>query len=175
MIKVTRRCLHALDMWKVVSYINHQGGLRSRHLCKLTHQILLWGQGKLLSLRAVYSPGYQNQGADILSRQGLRHGEWRLHPEAVKLLWEKFGQAQVDLFASSETNHCPMWFPLTHPAPLGLDVMVQLWQRLHLYAFPPISLLPGVLERVHRDGARLLLVALYRSARVWFSDLMCSF
>ncbi|KAI2645059.1 Retrovirus-related Pol polyprotein from transposon 17.6 [Labeo rohita] len=35
---------------------------------------------KLLSLRAVHVPGHLNMGADILSRQGLRPGEWMLHP-----------------------------------------------------------------------------------------------
>ncbi len=34
-------------------------------------------------------------------------------------------EARVDLFASRETSHCPLWFSLTHPAPLGLDAMVQ--------------------------------------------------
>ncbi|KAL0154495.1 hypothetical protein M9458_048758, partial [Cirrhinus mrigala] len=34
-----------------VYYINHQGGLRSRPLYKLAHQILVWSQDKLLSLR----------------------------------------------------------------------------------------------------------------------------
>ncbi len=38
------------DNTSVVSYINHQGGLRSCPLCKLACQILLWSQGKLLSL-----------------------------------------------------------------------------------------------------------------------------
>ncbi len=38
-------------------------------------------------------------GADILSRQGPRPGEWMLHPEVVKQIWRVFGQAQVDLFA----------------------------------------------------------------------------
>ncbi len=66
----------------------------------LVHLVLLWAQGKLLSLRAVYIPGHLNQGADILSRQGLRPREWRLHPEVVELLWEEFGQAEVDIFAS---------------------------------------------------------------------------
>ncbi|KAK3516461.1 hypothetical protein QTP70_015049 [Hemibagrus guttatus] len=36
--------------------------------------------------------------------------------------------------------HCPLWYSLSHPAPLGLDALVQTWQRLHLYAFPPNSL-----------------------------------
>ncbi len=85
------------DKTSVVSYINRQGGLRSRPLCKLVCQLLLWTQGKLLSLREAYVPGVHNVGEDILSRQGLRPGEWRLHPKVVELIWREFSQAQVDL------------------------------------------------------------------------------
>ncbi len=51
-------------------------------------------------------------------RQGPRPGEWRLHPKVVKQIWRVFGQAQVDFFATHQTSHCPLWFSLTHPAPL---------------------------------------------------------
>ncbi len=63
------------DNTSVVSYINRQGGLRLRPLYRLARRILLWAQGKLLSLRVVYIPGNLNQGADILSRQGLMPGD----------------------------------------------------------------------------------------------------
>ncbi len=49
--------------------------------------------------------------------------------------------------------------------------MVQTWPRLHLYAFPLIALLPGVLERVRRDRILLLLIAPRWPGRVWLSDL----
>ncbi len=49
-------------------------------------------------------------------------GHHVLVPEVVELIWREFGQAQVDLLASRETSYCPLWFSLTHPAPLGLDV-----------------------------------------------------
>ncbi|KAI2659475.1 ORF V: Enzymatic polyprotein [Labeo rohita] len=137
------------DNTAVVSYINHQGGLQSRPLYRLAHQILLWAQGKLLSLRAVHIPGHLNQGADVLSRQGLRPREWKFLPQ-IELFWAKFGQAQVDLFATQEKSHCSLWFCLNHPAPLELDAMVQMWLRLCLYTFPLIALLPGVLERVRQ-------------------------
>ncbi|KAI2660026.1 ORF V: Enzymatic polyprotein [Labeo rohita] len=169
---IGRHVLVRTDNTAVVYYINHQGGLRLRPLYKLAHQILVWSQDKLLSLRAVHVPGHLNMGADILSRQGPRPGEWMLHPEVVKQIWRVFGQAQVDLFATQENVQYPHWFSLTHPAPLGLDAMVQTWPRLRLYAFPPIALLPGVLERVRRDGVRFLLVAPYWPARAWFSDLI---
>ncbi len=131
------------DNTAVVSYINHQGGLRSLPLCKLAHQILVWSQDKFLSLRAVYIPGHLNVGADILSRQGPRPGEWRLHPEVVKQIWRVFGQAQVDLFATHQTLHCPLWYSLTHPAPLGLDAMVQTWPRLQSVRLSPDCSAPG--------------------------------
>ncbi|KAL0148975.1 hypothetical protein M9458_055779, partial [Cirrhinus mrigala] len=79
---------------------------------------------------------------------GARPGEWMLHPEVVKQIWRVFCQTQVDLFATRETSQCPLWYSLSHPAPLGLDAMVQTWPRLRQYAFPLIALLPGVLERV---------------------------
>ncbi len=160
------------DNTSVVAYINHQGGLRSRPLYRLAHQILVWAHGRLRSLRVVYIPGHLNMGADVLSRQGPRHGEWMLHPDVVKQIWRVFGQAQVDLFVTQETAQCPLWYSLVHPAPLGLDAMVQTWPRLRLYAFPPIGLLPGVLARVRRGEVSLLLVAPFWPGRVWFSDLI---
>ncbi len=59
------------------------------------------------------------------------------------------GEADLESFwpgtggsvATHQTSHCPLWYFLTHPAPLGLDAMVQTWPRLRLYAFPPIVLL----------------------------------
>ncbi|KAL0147310.1 hypothetical protein M9458_057385 [Cirrhinus mrigala] len=144
-----RHVLVRTDNTAVVSYINHQGGLRSRPLYKLAHQILVWSQGKLLSLRAVFVPGYLNVGADILSRQGPRPGEWMLHPEVVKQIWRVFGPAQVDLFATRDNAQCPLWYSLVHPAPLGLDAMVRTWPRLRLPSmvlgpdFPPRRLSLG--------------------------------
>ncbi|KAI2644258.1 Transposon Ty3-G Gag-Pol polyprotein [Labeo rohita] len=120
-------CVGPHNNTAVVSYINHQGGLCSRPLYKLAHQILVWSQDKLLSLRAVYVAGRLNLGADILSRQGPRPGEWMLHPEVMKQIWRVFGPAQVDLFATRENTQCPFWCSLVHPAPLGLDAMVQTW------------------------------------------------
>ncbi len=63
--------------------------------------------------------------ADILSRQGLKPGEWMLHPEAVKQIWRVLGLAQVDLFVTRKTSHCPLWLSLTHPAQRNLkDILI---------------------------------------------------
>ncbi|MGL5564840.1 MAG: reverse transcriptase-like protein [Plesiomonas sp.] len=98
------------DNTTVISYLNHQRALRSGLLHNLSSRLLLWLQNKILSVKAVHIPGHLNVAADLLSRQGLEPGAWRLNPQTVELIWEKFGRAEVDIFASSTTTHCPLWF-----------------------------------------------------------------
>lgn len=50
--------------------------------------------------------GLLNQGADILSRQRLRPGEWRLHPEFVRWIWSIF-------LARLKSTCLRIWRPLT--------------------------------------------------------------
>ncbi len=76
-----------------------------------------------------------------MARHPVETGAEARGMEVVELIWREFGQAQVYLFASRETSHCPLWFSLMHPAHLGLDAMMHTWPRFRLYAFPPIALL----------------------------------
>ncbi len=85
------------------------GGIRSRRMSQLARHLLLWSHTRLKSLRAVHIPGVLNRAADALSRQLTFPGEWRLHPETIRLIWSRFGEAQVGLFASRESSHC-QWF-----------------------------------------------------------------
>ncbi|KAL0177313.1 hypothetical protein M9458_026207, partial [Cirrhinus mrigala] len=78
------------------------------------------------SLRAVHISGHLNCAADALSRQVTFHGEWRLHPHTVQLIWNRFGEAQIDLFASHESTHCALWYSLTE-APLRTDALAHSW------------------------------------------------
>ncbi len=71
---------------------------------------------------------------------------------------------------SRDVSLSTLVFP--HASSSSRMAMVQTWPRLRLYAFPPIALLPGVLERVRRDRVLLLLIAPRWPSRVWFSDLI---
>ncbi len=86
----------------VVSYINHQGGVRS---IKHAANLLLCADRHFLSIRAAYIPSLLNHRADMLSRKGIPQGEWRLHPESVRMIWTRYGAAEVDLFAKSSRMH----------------------------------------------------------------------
>ena len=167
-----KHVLVRMDNCSAVYHVNHQGGTRSRRCLKVAQELLFWAFPHLASLRAVYIPGRSNQAADLLSRSAPPSGEWRLHTEVVTGLWARFGVAQVDLFASRETTHCRMWFSLSHPCgPLGLDALSHEWPGGRLYAFPPIPLIPLVLERV-RQGSYQVLVAPRWPARHWFPALL---
>ncbi len=159
------------DNTATVAYINRQGGLRSRRMSQLARHLLLWSQKHLRSLRAIHIPGVFNRAADELSRAALP-GEWRLHAQAVQLIWGRFGAAQVDLFASPETTHCQEFYSLTE-ATLGTDALAHSWPRgLRKYAFPPVSLLAQTLCKIREDKEQVLLVAPYWPNRTWFPELM---
>ncbi len=110
------------DKTAAVSYINRLGGIRSHHMSQLARHLLLWSPTHFTSLRAVHIPGKLNRAADALSRQLLFPGEWRLHPETIRLIWSRLGEAQVNLFASPESSHCQLYFSLTE-CPLGTEAL----------------------------------------------------
>nr|XP_061795427.1 uncharacterized protein LOC133586985 [Nerophis lumbriciformis] len=164
-----RHVLVRSDNAAAVYHINHQGGTRSAHLLEASRRLLVWAAPRLASLRAAYLPGQLNRLADSLSRRRLPPGEWRLHPEVVRAIWGVFGQAEVDLFASRESAHCPLWFSLgERSSPLGQDALAHPWPRVLLYAFPPLPLIWLTLRRVSLEGHSLLLVAPFWPARLWF-------
>ena len=145
--------------------------MRSLSCLKVAQRLLTWAFPRLASIKAVYIPGVLNIAADLLSRSGPPPGEWRLHPEVVPTLSAHFGTLQVDLFASRETTHCQRWFSLRQPcSPLGLDA--QEWLEGLLYAFPPLPLVPHVLNRIAQGCYRILLVAPYWPGRHWFPALL---
>ena len=93
-------------MRKMLLHFFHLVRSRSPALHRKAVELWLWAHQYLLSLRALHIAGAQNFGADLMSRGGPRRDEWRLHPDIVRLIWQKFGTAQVDLFASRENTHC---------------------------------------------------------------------
>lgn len=127
------------DSTVTAAYINRQGGLASPVLCNLATVLWQWAHPLFLSLRAVHVPGVLNSAADIMSRGGPQPGEWRLHPEVVSELWRRFGRAEVDLFASRESTHCPLFFSLGNDSPpLGWDALAHPWPRCSALRLPSL-------------------------------------
>ncbi|XP_034723628.1 uncharacterized protein LOC117942325 [Etheostoma cragini] len=162
------------DNITAAAFINRQGGIRSARLLEIARCLLLWAHSHLLSLKAVYIPGILNRAADLMSRGGPSHNEWRLNPTIVQMLWSSFGEAEVDLFASRENTQCTLWFSLSarDNPPLGVDACSHKpWPKTLLYAFPPVPLIPRLLERVQEENLLIVLVAPERTSASWFPTL----
>ncbi len=151
------------DSRSVVSYINHQGGLVLKRLCTLANDLLVWAQNNLRSLQV---PGNMNQGTDMLSRNNVSSEEWTLHPLAVPRIWEIFGKARVDLFASKDNSHCPIFFLPGARMPWPTNGSAFL-----LYALLPVALLPQLLRRVREQWHKLILIAPLWRNQPWVSEL----
>ena len=174
-----RHVLIRTDSVSAAAYINRQGGVRSSALHQKAVELWLWAHQYLLSLRALHIAGAQNFGADLMSRGGPRRDEWRLHPDIVRLIWRRFGTAQVDLFASRENTHCRWWFSLnprdlpplrvecvgTHTLAAGSLVCV-------LYVFHLLQLILPLLEWVRQEELSLILWAPENRSALWFPELV---
>ncbi len=135
------------DNTVAVSYINRLGVIRSHRMSQLARHLLLWSDMQFKSLCAVHIPEQLNRAADALSQQLKFPGEWRIHPEMNRLIWSRFGEAQVNLFASHKSSHCQLYF-----FPFGTDSLAHSWpQDLRKYALPTVSLLVQTLCEL-REG-----------------------
>lgn len=113
-----------------------------------------------------------NRGGDLLSRGNPLYGEWRLHPQVMLMVWQRFGQAAADLFASCEDAQCPLFFSLVgNDAPLGVDALAHEWPDVLLYAFPPLSLIEQTLRRVRERKHVMILIAPYWPGRLWVAEI----
>ncbi len=112
-----RHVLIRTDNMSVVSYINHQGGVRSN---KHAANLLLCADRHFLSISAAHIPSLLNHRADMLSRKGIPQGEWRLHPESVRMIWTRYGERRC--ICSPRARECTLpavLLPVSLPAEGG--------------------------------------------------------
>ena len=158
------------DNSTVVSYINHQGGTRSPSLCNLTLDLWDWCRERGIYLSASHVPGEDNLLADFLSRGKFLPSEWTLNHSVFQRICLAFPPPEIDLFASAQTFQLPKYFSrVQDPQAWAIDAMSFPWPGLRLFAFPPFSLLPRVLQKVAQDEADLLLIAPHWPQRPWVS------
>ena len=157
------------DNATVVAYINHQGGTRSRSLCRQTLHLFRWTRRHRIHLRAAFIPGKENTLADFLSRNRQSPTEWQLKPSVAARLFRLYDTPQIDLFASILNAQLPVFCTrYREPQAWATDAFSITWTGFLAYAFPPFPLLPRVLEKINHDGANVLLLAPFWPRRPWF-------
>ena len=172
------------DNMSVVTYINKMGGVRSRSLCLQSVNLLLWCSRHRIFIQAAHLPGADNTLADFLSRKGttikgpakIRGSsvEWHLNKIVCRTLFNKVGRPLIDLFANSQNNQLPTYCSWEKdPMAYAQDAMSISWDRTLAFAFPPIALIPRILEKLAKSkDCHLILIAPRWPRQTWFPRLL---
>jgi hypothetical protein len=169
-----RRVLVKSDNATTVAYLNKQGGTHSPTLCWQAIRLLLWAEGKGITLSAVHIPGVDNAIADSLSR-GLTVAptEWSLNQQVAQRVFQIFGEPVVDLFASRTNKILPVYCSRTRDeAAYAQDALSISWEGMVAYAFPPIPVIPLALQKMCREESLIILIAPFWPRRPWFPMIM---
>ena len=162
------------DNSSVSTYVNRQGGIISDSLSIAAENLLLWCQARGIVLFARHLSGKLNILADMLSRpDAVLQTEWTLCHHVLPKIWTRFFRPHLDLFATRFSHRLPVYVsPVPDGAAWAVDALTLDWSSLQAYAFPPLALLPKVVQKARRDEACLILVAPMWPAQPWFPDLL---
>ena len=162
------------DNSTALSYLWKQGGTHSSSLNEVAQELLRLCEARSIRLLPRFIPGHLNVLVDSLIRRAQVLGwEWTLCPQAFAELLRRW-PATIDLFATSMTHRLLVYFSMMYdPMSAGTDAMLQSWDGLQVYAFPPFGLLPRVLAKVRASrNLELTLVAPFWTQHQWFPDLL---
>ena len=162
------------DNTSAVAYLRNQGGTISQNLNQEAQEILRWSENHGVVLRPQFLLGSQNVIADSLSRPNQIQGaEWTLCQEVVDMLIKRW-PATIDLFATSLNYRLPVYFaPLQDPMSAGTDSLLQNWDNLQGYAFPPFPLIRRVLNKIRQSRRlQLTIITPFWPQKEWFPDLL---
>lgn len=159
------------DNRTVVSYINKEGGTKSKKLLKQTRQLLSVLDTLNVHLLAQYFPGRFNAEVDALSRQ-KRCPEWHLTAEATSIIFLMWGTPEMDLFASKTAHVIQRYVSMDvqdHQAQHH-NAFCHQWHYELAWLFPPPNLIPRVLSHLNQASGRYILIAPKWNKVFWRAD-----
>ena len=161
------------DSTTVCQYVNRQGGTKSPPLCYRTWDLWNFALENNMHLKAAHILGARNILADQLSRVRVRSTEWQMHKVVVQTLFQIWGTPLIDLFASKENKQTPVfcsWIP--YQDALAIDALSISWEGMFAYVYPPICLIPKVLQHMEQFRCQIILIAPKWPRRHWYPDLL---
>lgn len=158
-----------IDNTTAVTYINRMGGTHSVRLNDITQKIWQWCSVRNLWVFASYIASADNSVADFESRRGADSGDISVSPEFFRSIVLRFGLPEIDLFASRDSAKCRRyvsWKP--DPGSWAIDAFSLCWSGTFFYAFPPVSVIAKVLQKIRSDGGRGIVLVPRWPAQPWY-------
>ena len=159
-----------IDNTTAVACISRKASTKIQ-LMNVTREIWLWALERNIDISAEFLPGRLNQVADEESRvRDNIDTEWMLCPEYFDKLCSRYGEPDVDMFATRlncQIDTYVSWRP--DPNAIAIDAFKQDWSAFDLlYVFPPFSVIQKVLEKLRREAAAAVLVVPMWSTQAWW-------
>ena len=154
------KILLRIDNTTAISYINRMGGTKLVIYHNLAKRIWQWAERRRITFFVSYIASKENTEADALSRIKNEDGEWELADSFFNKVIEKFGSAEIDLFAMRENSKCRLfcsWLPDKEAE--NVDAFTISWYDLKFYAYPPFALILKNLAKIRQDRASGIVVA----------------
>ena len=95
-----------IDNSTAIAYINKMGGTKYQQLNDVAYDIWARCELRRLWIFATYIPSKENTEADMASRVDNIYIEWEISPQALRKIWNRFGEMEVDLFATKKNSKC---------------------------------------------------------------------
>ena len=162
------------DNTSAVAYLRNQGGTKSLAMNDLATDICLWAEKRGMTLVPRYLPGHLNVLADHLSRRGqILKTEWSLNQTIADRIFRAWGRPFMDLFALGKNTKLAIYVsPIREETSWKVDNLVQNWDGLYAYAYPPTSLIRACLNTVRTENVEIVLIAPVWPNQEWFPDLL---
>jgi hypothetical protein len=117
-------------------------------------------------------PGVENGLADSLSRMDAA-GDYELKTEVFQsALRELCVQPTIDLFANNRNRKCGYFLVLPGPLARGaraLDALRYSWKGELPYAFPPVQIIPRVLQHLREEAMNAVIVVPEWYTKAWWN------
>ena len=119
-------------------------------------------------------PGKLNWEADLLSRVIPDCWDWKLNPQIFKEINLKLGPLSLDLFANRWNAQLKNFYSWkAQPTALGTDALSQKWPKTGAYAFPPVILIPAVLNKIIQDKIeKIVVVTPAWTTQNWYAKIL---
>ena len=149
------------DNTSAVAYLRNQGGTKSFQMNDLATDICLSAEKRGMTLVPHPLPGHLNVLADHLSRRGqILKTEWSLNQTISDRIFRAWGRPFVDLFALGENTKLATYISaIQEEMAWKVDSLVQNWDGLYAYAYPPTSLMRACLNKVRTESVEIILIA----------------
>lgn len=166
---------HILANQRIKWFTDNQGvkaiamkGSMKRELQDIAYSIFSICMSESIYLEMEWIPRKENEKSDYLSRI-LDFDDWGISFVLLDMIQQRFGQLQVDWFASNYNAKLPKFYSrFWNPSSSGVDAFVEFWGNEFGLFVPPITVIYRVLKKMIMDKVYgVLVIPCWRSAVFW--------